>query len=170
MTLAVFQRVRYTPLVSDVFMMKVIGAARMSAAAFSTLDEMPSVPKLFLFDKLRMILRTRVSATVLKLKVGGALCFIFSFSREWDHGGMKSISDQVHRIEVMIEQIEAATKETREVVVMGDFNLCTRKWYEKGYRLKTISELWLSATSLCGLQLLELGDTYFPDHPTSNGD
>ena len=77
-TFAVYQRVGYTPLVNDVFTMKVIGAARTSAADFRTLDEIPSVPKLFLLESLRIIFWTRDSLTVLKLNVGRP-CFNFSF-------------------------------------------------------------------------------------------
>ena len=48
-------------------------------------------------------------------------------------------------------------------------NLCCNQWSEPNYRHKSLSDAWQSKVSGCGLELLNIGDTYFANHPDKNG-
>ena len=89
--------------------------------------------------------------------------------REWDHEGRNSMSDQSERLDVLTTQLDKGTLDSKSVVVLGDINLCSNQWNEPSYRLKSVSDAWREKVSACGLELLELGDTYFADHPNTNG-
>ena len=53
---------------------------------------------------------------------------------------------------------------------MGDMNICCKKWNSNDFRLKRISEFWKSTISENGIELIDVGDTYFADHPTPSGE
>ena len=52
---------------------------------------------------------------------------IGGFYREWTHKGNKSEEDQLRNIEILTEQIERATNENKELLLLGDANICTMK-------------------------------------------
>ena len=48
--------------------------------------------------------------------------------REWVKDGDISLDKQVEPIKILTRPFEAATTVKKELVVMGDMNLCANKW------------------------------------------
>jgi exonuclease III len=95
------------------------------------------------------------------------LCGLY---REWDQDGDKDIESQMDRIKILSSQVEAAVKQSQNIIIMGDMNICCKKWNSNDFRLKRISEFWKSTISENGIELIDVGDTYFADHPTPSGE
>ena len=53
---------------------------------------------------------------------------IGGFYREWSPGGVKSIKAQVEAMRVFTNQIEQAAAENKNIIILGDANLCSIKW------------------------------------------
>ena len=66
--------------------------------------------------------------------------------------------------------MERAAKENKKVIVQGDANLCSTKWQEDGYGLSYISNELLSTLAMCGMEIVDVGNTYLADRLTSNGE
>ena len=57
----------------------------------------------------------------------------------------------------------------KNVVVLGDMNLCSHKWERTGYPLKTLSNEVKMTLSECGMTMADLGPSYFSDHKNRDG-
>ena len=91
-----------------------------------------------------------------KIVIGG-------FYREWTRDGKDSISDQLKRIGVLTEQFDKATKISKLVIVLGDANLCSRKWNKEKFKDKTVADKLKSNLEQNGLKCRYLGDTFTSD-------
>ena len=89
--------------------------------------------------------------------------------REWSHEGVKSNEVQLEAMKIFCSQMEKACKEKKNVIVQGDVNLCAIKWLEADYNLKFLSDELLSTLALCGLENVDLGNTYLADRLTEDG-
>ena len=56
------------------------------------------------------------------------------FYREWTIEGTKSLKSQLAAMKIMTKQIEVASKENKQMIIMGDANLCTRKWKDPDFK------------------------------------
>ena len=90
--------------------------------------------------------------------------------REWTVDGDDSINGQKERLNIFIDQINRACEENEKVLILGDMNLCLKKWNEKEFRYKSLSEPLRSNLTINNLNIADLGYTYFSDHADFNGD
>ena len=58
---------------------------------------------------------------------------IAGFYRQWTHENLSKEEAQQKGIEILIEQIEKAALEKKEMIIMGDANLCSAKWKEPNF-------------------------------------
>ena len=65
---------------------------------------------------------------------------IGGFYREWSNEGLLSLDKQLEAIKLFTKQIETADNEHKKINVVGDANLCSSKWNEEGFKLKTVAE------------------------------
>jgi endonuclease/exonuclease/phosphatase family metal-dependent hydrolase len=65
---------------------------------------------------------------------------------------------------VLNNQLLGATATKKDVVVVGDMNLDQEKWDEKSYSSYNLAEELRTCLSMCGLEIHELGKTYFSNH------
>ena len=89
--------------------------------------------------------------------------------REWSHEGVKSNEVQLEAMKIFCSQMEKACKEKKNVIVQGDMNLCSIKWLEADFNLKFLSDELRSTLALCGLENVDLGNTYLADRLTEDG-
>jgi hypothetical protein len=89
--------------------------------------------------------------------------------REWSHEGVKSNEVQLEAMKIFCSQMEKACKEKKNVIVQGDMNLCSIKWLEADFNLKFLSGKLRSTLALCGLENVDLGNTYLADRLTEDG-
>ena len=82
---------------------------------------------------------------------------------------MDSIPAQVERIKNLTSQVDNASKISNRVIVMGDMNLCSRKWNLDKFKDKTVAEIWKSSLEENGLTCRYLGDTFTSDIIQKNG-
>ena len=87
--------------------------------------------------------------------------YLCSFYREWLKGDIQS---QVEALQVFKNQVSEISGRDRSVLIVGDFNLDAHKWRSQDYQWRTLSEDWLSFTSVNNIQQVEVGST-FPLHP-----
>ena len=79
------------------------------------------------------------------------------FYREWaGNDGDRSETSQVERIKTFSNQIEAASERKRNIIVLGDMNLCTNIWDDKDFKYKNIAEPLRSTIDNCGLKIATL--------------
>ena len=97
----------------------------------------------------------------------GAL--VCGFYREWTREGDNTQERQIRDTRILSSQIERATKEDKHLVVMGDANLCSKKWKDPEYIHRKIAEEMLDTLDQCGLENIELGDTYLADRLNKEG-
>ena len=91
------------------------------------------------------------------------ICGIY---REWSKEGLLNLEEQLTAFKILTKQIEAADLEKKNLIVMGDVNLCSSKWNEADFKLKTIAEEIKSTLAQCGMENIELGPTYLADRHT----
>jgi endonuclease/exonuclease/phosphatase family metal-dependent hydrolase len=96
------------------------------------------------------------------------LTFISVFYREWSHNGSSSEESQLWGLDIFTLQIESATKQNKNVILMGNTNLCSLKWETPKYKNKNIARKLLDTLAQCGLSTVEVGVTYLADHAQSN--
>ena len=94
------------------------------------------------------------------------LCAIY---REWSFEGENSHSSQLDRIDIFMKQVEKATKGNDGTIIIGDVNLCSKKWDDQNYAHKTLADRWREGMARSGIELLELGSTYFSNHASQAG-
>ena len=65
------------------------------------------------------------------------------FYREFTSGvtGLNTEQDQVERLKRMINHWRSLTSSNKDVVCLGDANLCTKKWNDSNYQFKAHSEM-----------------------------
>lgn len=68
-----------------------------------------------------------------------------------------------------MKQIEKATSRNETVLILGDINLCSNKWNNNNYPQKALADKWRAGVANCGVELLELGSTYFSNHANKAG-
>ena len=61
---------------------------------------------------------------------GNKKTLIGGFYREWSRGGKDSIPDQVESIAILTSQFDKASTVTKQVIVLGDANICSRNIFE----------------------------------------
>ena len=73
-----------------------------------------------------------------------------SFYREWSHLGKKLEKSQVQRIKIFTNQIEEAAKNRKNIIIIGDANLCANKgkWVcgNKTHNLESCDRKWKDRT------------------------
>ena len=98
-----------------------------------------------------------------KILIGG--CY-----REWTYGGDDSINGQKERLNIFIEQINKACDENDKVLILGDMNLCTKKWDDNNFRYKSLSVPLRSTLTANNLNIADLELTWFADHAGPDGE
>jgi hypothetical protein len=96
------------------------------------------------------------------LEVHGLL--LCSLYREWSPRGVKTAEAQMEQVKLLNNQLLRATATKKGVVVLGDMNLDQEKWDEKGCSSYNLAEEFRTGLSECGLEVHELGKTYFSNH------
>ena len=79
------------------------------------------------------------------------------------------MKNKIESIRIFNLQIEKAANENKTVIIQGDANLCSAKWLEEGFGLSSISNELLSTLAMCGLEIVDIGNTYL-DRLTMDGD
>ena len=85
------------------------------------------------------------------------------FYREWSPSGDRSIEAQVNAMQVFTKQIENATTERKNVIILGDANLCSLRWDSPDFQHKRISNELRETVAQCGMSHMDLGVTYTAD-------
>ena len=94
---------------------------------------------------------------------------IGGFYREWSPGGVKSIEAQVEAMRVFTNQIEQAAAENKNIIILGDANLCSIKWNSPNFLHKKISDELQDTLMNCGLSPIPMGITYTADRLSPDG-
>ena len=94
---------------------------------------------------------------------------IESCYREWNRNGLDSISDQVKRINILCDQFDKATLLTNRIIILGDMNLCSRKWNQDKFKDKSVADILKNSLVENGLTCRLLGDTFSSDIIQPNG-
>ena len=89
---------------------------------------------------------------------------IGGFYKEWSREGKDTIPDQVKRMDILTNQFDKATAISKNVIILGDANLCSRKWNNEKFKDKLKSNMEEN-----GLICRYLGDTFTSDIVQSNG-
>ena len=96
-------------------------------------------------------------------------CIISGFYREWTRNGIRSEEEQLKSMEVFTKQMEQASMENKNMILMGDANICTLKWDEDNFRQKNIAMEIKSSLAQCGLLNMDIGNTYLADRLSEDG-
>ena len=59
--------------------------------------------------------------------------------------------------------------EKKNLIVLGDVNICSNKWNDSGCKLKEIAEEIKSTLAQCGMEHIDLGFTYLADRTSVDG-
>ena len=106
----------------------------------------------------------------LELKLAGMKkTIIGGCYREWNRNGLDSISDQVKRINILCDQFDKATLLTNRIIILGDMNLCSRKWNQDKFKDKSVADILKNSLVENGLTCRLLGDTFSSDIIQPNG-
>ncbi len=92
------------------------------------------------------------------------------FYREWAPNGETTIAAQVEAMEIFTEQIERAAAENKQLIIMGDANLCSERWNSPNFKYKGIADELRETLTQCGLILQSLGKTYLADRLNPEGE
>ena len=65
--------------------------------------------------------------------------------------------------------IERASREEKMLLIMGDANLCSKKWNEDNFTHKKMANQLISTLDSCGLQNIPIGPTFIMDHHQTDG-
>ena len=84
---------------------------------------------------------------------------IGGFYREWASGDDHTQETQLSSLEIFTNQMEEVATEKKEMIILGDANLCTLKWNEDGFIYMSLANQMKSTLAQCGLTNLELGNT-----------
>ena len=53
---------------------------------------------------------------------------VCTYYREWAPEAVKNIESQLESLKVLANQLEMAAAYDKEIVMMGDMNMCLKKW------------------------------------------
>ena len=95
---------------------------------------------------------------------------IGGFYREWTRHGDSSKESQLENIKILTHQITTATNLNKPTIILGDANLCMKKWEEIDYPHKEIAHELTGALAMSGMQVMDVGMTYLADRLTQDGD
>ena len=84
---------------------------------------------------------------------------IGGFYREWSREGKDTIPDQLKRMDILTNQFDKANVITKNVIILGDANLCSRKWNNEKFKDKTVADKLKSNMEENGLICRYFGDT-----------
>ena len=90
--------------------------------------------------------------------------------REWTKNGDVTQEKQLQSIQILTAQLEAAANEEKEIIVLGDINLCSNKWNNADFLHKTVANELKETLTQCGLVIAELGITYVADRLSKDGE
>lgn len=89
--------------------------------------------------------------------------------REWSSEGDNSHSSQLDRINTFLQQVEKASSGDDGIIIVGDINLCSKRWDSHNYAHKLLSDRWREGMAKSGIEMLDLGLTYFSNHASQAG-
>ena len=95
---------------------------------------------------------------------------IGGFYREWSTEGIRSAEAQRRSINLFTNQIENAAKDNKNVIILGDANMCSLQWEYPEFSLSEIAGELLGTLAQCGLSNIDLGVTYQADRLTDQGE
>ena len=99
----------------------------------------------------------------------GSLTIIGGFYREWNREGIANEADQIRRIEIFTDQMEKATSKSPKVLILGDANICAKKWNEDHYKHKKVADTIKNKLEECGMSCRDLGYTFKSDIVQKSG-
>ena len=80
--------------------------------------------------------------------------------REWGSGEEKSIGEQIARLDILENQIEALGHLSAEVLISGDFNLNHQRFGDASWELKRVAERFSEICERNSLEIRSVGPTY----------
>ena len=89
--------------------------------------------------------------------------------RQWTHENLSKDEAQQNGIEILTKQLEKAALEKKEIIIMGNANLCSAKWKEPNFVHKKIANQLIGCLDHCELIQKDVGITFQADHIQSNG-
>ena len=95
---------------------------------------------------------------------------IAGFYRQWTHENLPKSEAEQNGVVILTNQIECAANEKKDLIIVGDANLCSKKWDETNYVNKKISNQLKNCFLQNGIQIEDVGTTFVADHVQSNGD
>ena len=99
----------------------------------------------------------------------GTKFLIGGFYREWTKDGVSTEAEQVKRIEIFAQQMEAANEKCKKVIILGDANVCSEKWADPFKKKNNVAEILMNKVEECGMVNLELGVTFTSDIVQKSG-
>ena len=76
---------------------------------------------------------------------------------------------QIDRMKIFSKQIEKANEKECDMIILGDVNLCTTKWKNEDFTYKTVANILINTLTQQGLEVRDVGPTYYSDHIQRNG-
>ena len=61
---------------------------------------------------------------------------IFGYYREWTRNSDTTSETQYNTLKDLTRQMEVAAAEKKDIIMMGDMNLCAKKWTEESFKNK----------------------------------
>ena len=89
--------------------------------------------------------------------------------RQWTHENLSKDEAQQNGIEILTKQLEKAALEKKEMIIMGDANLCSARWKDPNFIHKKISNQLIGCLDHCELIQKKVGIIFQSDHVQSNG-
>ena len=71
--------------------------------------------------------------------------------------------------EDIVGRLEVLTSLQNRPKMHDAAHLCSNKWLEEGFGLREVSNELLSSLAMCGLEIMEVGNTYLADRLTADG-
>ena len=90
-------------------------------------------------------------------------------SRQWTHENLSKDEAQQKGIEILIDQIENVSVEKKEMIIMGDANLCSAKWKDPKFLHRKIANQLIGCLEHCDLTQGDVGVTFESDHVQAIG-
>ena len=72
-------------------------------------------------------------------------------------------NEQVKCIEILTEQMEQAVNEQKDVIMLGDANVCSQNWNIPNSKKKKVADEIINALDVCGMYNIDMGITYTAD-------
>jgi exonuclease III len=94
------------------------------------------------------------------------VCFVY---REWRPLEDKTIEAQLQALDILVQQISKAEESGAQLLIMGDMNLHQDEWDFNDYPLAVLADKIKDCLVTSGLEVMNVGKTYFADHKSRNG-